>query len=63
MLQGVNGVRYLGAVMLNDIRKQQDSNWVRQLAPDNVVTPGKLGLVCSWADAQLRSGHTISFIN
>ncbi|MEM9947603.1 MAG: putative baseplate assembly protein [Cyanobacteria bacterium P01_D01_bin.36] len=63
VLQGVNGVRYLGAVMLYEIRKQQDSNWVRQLAPDNVVTPGKLGLVCSWADAQLRSGHTISFIN
>ncbi|MEM8809016.1 MAG: putative baseplate assembly protein, partial [Cyanobacteria bacterium P01_G01_bin.38] len=61
LLQGVTGVRYLGAVMLYEVRRQ-GSSWVRQLAPDNVVKPGPLGLVCSWADAQLRSGHTISLI-
>lgn len=62
LLQGVTGVRYLGAVMLYEVRKQT-TGWVRQLAPDNVVKPGPLGLVCSWADAQLRSGHTISLIS
>ena len=62
LLQGVAGVRHLGAVMLYEIRRQ-DSGWVRQLAPDNVVKPGPLGLLCSWADDQLRSGHTISLIS
>ena len=62
VLQGVPGVRYLGAVMLYEVRRR-DNNWVRQLAPDNVVKPGPLGLVCSWADPQLRSGHTISLIS
>lgn len=62
LLQGTTGVRYLGAVMLYEVRRQS-TGWVRQLAPDNVVKPGPLGLVCSWADAQLRSGHTISLIS
>ncbi|MEM9264315.1 MAG: putative baseplate assembly protein [Cyanobacteria bacterium P01_F01_bin.13] len=62
LLQGVTGVRYLGAVMLYEVRRQR-TGWVRQLAPDNVVKPGPLGLVCSWADAPLRSGHTISLIS
>lgn len=62
LLQGVTGVSYLGAVMLYEVRQQGDS-WVKQLAPDNIVMPGQLGLVCSWADAQLRSGHTISFLS
>ncbi|MEO0541888.1 MAG: putative baseplate assembly protein, partial [Cyanobacteria bacterium P01_A01_bin.105] len=61
-LQGVRGVRYLGAVMLYELRRTANG-WVRQLAPDNVVKPGPLGLVCSWADPQLRSGHAISVIN
>ncbi|MEL7503205.1 MAG: putative baseplate assembly protein [Cyanobacteria bacterium J06554_6] len=62
LLQGVTGVRYLGAVMLYEIHRTPDG-WVRQLAPDNVVKPGPLGLLCSWADAQLRSGHAISLIS
>ncbi|MBT9314529.1 putative baseplate assembly protein [Leptothoe spongobia] len=60
-LQTMTGVRYLGTVMLYEIR-QQGTAWVRRLAPDNVVTPDPLGLVCSWANAQLHSGHTISLI-
>ena len=55
-------MRYLGAVMLYEIRRTAEG-WVRQLAPDNVVKPGPLGLVCSWADGQLRSGHAISVIS
>ena len=62
LLQGQSGVSYLGAVMLYEVRRQE-TGWVRQLAPDNVVKPGPLGLVCSWADARLRSGHTLSLIN
>lgn len=59
LIQGSRGVRYLGAVLLYELRKQ-NNRWVRSLAPDNVVTPGKHGLICSWADRQLRSAHSIS---
>ncbi|MGD1852665.1 MAG: putative baseplate assembly protein [Leptolyngbyaceae cyanobacterium] len=61
LLQTMAGVRYLGTVMLYELR-QRGTEWVRRLAPDNVVTPAPLGLVCSWADTPLRSGHTISLI-
>ncbi|MFG6107578.1 putative baseplate assembly protein [Leptothoe sp. EHU-05/26/07-4] len=77
LLQTMTGVRYLGAVTLYEIRQQrrqqaadqstdqstdQETEWVRRLAPDNVVTPDPLGLICSWNDAQLSTGHTIRVI-
>lgn len=61
LLQGERGVRYLGSVLLYELRWQGDS-WVRSLASDNVVNPGEDGLICSWADRTLRSNHVISVI-
>ncbi|MGP1383058.1 MAG: putative baseplate assembly protein [Thainema sp.] len=62
LIQGTAGVRYLGAVLLFEFRRHQDQ-WRRSPAPDNIVRPGSLGLICSWADNQLRSTHTISLIS
>ncbi|MGG6296317.1 putative baseplate assembly protein [Leptolyngbya sp. AN02str] len=61
LIQGTEGVRYLGTVLLFELRRQE-TNWVRSLAPNNIVHPGPLGLICSWADPTLRSNHTISLI-
>lgn len=61
LIQGTEGVRYLGTVLLFELR-QQENAWVRSLAPNNIVYPGPLGLICSWADPNLRSSHTISLI-
>ena len=41
----------------------QETEWVRRLAPDNVGTPDPLGLICSWNDSQLSTGHTIRVIH
>ncbi len=62
LLQGVKGVSYLGAVMLSQVQ-HTPQGWVRQLASENIVRPGPVGLVCSWADVDLRSGHSIIFIH
>ncbi|WOD37091.1 putative baseplate assembly protein [Nodosilinea sp. E11] len=61
LVQGSEGVRYLGTVLLFELRRQE-AGWMRSLAPNNIVYPGPLGLICSWADATLRSGHVISLI-
>lgn len=61
LIQGTQGVRYLGTVLLFELRKQGNS-WVRSLAPNNVVNPGPMGLICSWSDPTLRSTHAISLI-
>jgi predicted phage baseplate assembly protein len=54
-------VRYLGVVQLFELR-QRGNSWVRTLPSDPVINPGPLGLVCSWADPRLRSGHVINLI-
>ncbi len=61
LFQQTPGVRYLGVVQLFEIRKQEE-NWVRTLPMDPVIDPGHQGLVCSWADNRLRSGHVINLI-
>jgi predicted phage baseplate assembly protein len=61
LFQRTPGVRYLGVVQLFEIRKQEQ-NWVRTLPLDPVINPGPQGLVCSWADNRLRSGHVINLI-
>ncbi|MBD2428811.1 putative baseplate assembly protein [Phormidium sp. FACHB-1136] len=61
LVQGHDGVRYLGTVLLFELR-QQDDRWIRTLAPNNIVTPGPQGLICSWADNALRSSHVISLL-
>jgi predicted phage baseplate assembly protein len=62
LMQRTVGVRYLGAVLLFELRKQ-GNGWVRSLATEGIVKPGANGLICSWADSQLRSGHAISLIS
>lgn len=62
LLQQTPGVRYLGAVLLFPVRKQGQT-WSRQREPEPLIDPGEQGLVCSWADKALRSGHDITLIN
>ncbi|WP_341528608.1 putative baseplate assembly protein [Nostoc sp. UHCC 0302] len=61
LLQQTPGVRYLGPVLLFPIRKQGE-NWRRQSSPEQLIDPGTEGLVCSWADNNLRSSHNIQII-
>ena len=62
LMQQTPGVRYLGAVLLFPLRKQGES-WTRQPAPEPLIDPGPLGLVCSWADNRLRSSHVINLMS
>ncbi|HAJ63736.1 MAG TPA: putative baseplate assembly protein [Cyanobacteria bacterium UBA8543] len=62
LFQQTPGVRYLGVVQLFEIRKQEQT-WVRTLPLAPVIDPGPQGLVCSWADNRLRSGHVINLIS
>lgn len=61
LFQKTTGVRFLGTILLFELR-QQDSTWTRSLAPNNIINPGTLGLICSWADSELRSSHAITVI-
>ena len=61
LLQTVAGVRYLGAVQLFELRRQEQT-WVRTLPREPVIDPGSLGLICSWHNNRLRSGHVINLI-
>lgn len=61
LFQRIAGVRYLGTVQLFELRKQ-GQGWIRALPKEPVIDPGPLGLVCSWKNNQLRSGHVISLI-
>jgi predicted phage baseplate assembly protein len=61
LFQRTPGVRYLGTVLLFELRKQGQT-WVRSLASNGLVSPGSHGLICSWADEHLRSSHAISLI-
>ncbi|HEY9616002.1 MAG TPA: putative baseplate assembly protein [Microcoleaceae cyanobacterium] len=61
LLQQTVGVRYLGAILLFELRQQGDT-WVRSLSSLGMIDPGALGLICSWADHRLRSSHTISLV-
>ncbi|WP_327331742.1 putative baseplate assembly protein [Calothrix rhizosoleniae] len=62
LLQKFPGVRYLGAILLFPIRKQGDT-WERQSAPEPLIDPGVQGLICSWDDINIRSGHVINVVN
>ena len=62
LLQQTPGVRHLGPVLLFPIRKQGE-NWRRQPSPEQLIDPGSEGLICSWANTNLRSNHDIQIIN
>lgn len=59
LLQGSPGIRYLGAVQLVKLQKQGD-RWLRLPPPSPSINPGPHGVICSWRDPEMNSGHTIS---
>ncbi|MFE4106146.1 putative baseplate assembly protein [Almyronema epifaneia] len=61
LFQQTPGVRYLGTVLLFELRRQ-GQNWTRTLATDGMIDPGPLGLICSWSNRYLRSSHAISLV-
>lgn len=70
MLQRTSEILYVGRVRLYEIRKQGDAWLLPQVASSEgralegeCVDPGPLGLICSWSDRQLRSGHRIEAIS
>ncbi|MBD1847227.1 putative baseplate assembly protein [Cyanobacteria bacterium FACHB-63] len=63
LLQQAPGVRFIGPVTLFAIRKQSDGTWRRESAPEPLIDPGRLGLICSWHNNSLRSSHVVNLIN
>lgn len=61
LLQKITGVRYLGTVQLFELR-HGDRGWVRSLPREPQIDPGPLGLICSWRNDRLRSGHAVGVI-
>ncbi|NEQ95255.1 MAG: putative baseplate assembly protein [Cyanothece sp. SIO2G6] len=61
LLQTVPGIRYLGAISLFVLRRQ-GADWVRTPITTGVIDPGPQGLICSWHNVQLRSGHSVSIV-
>ncbi len=60
LCQTIPGIRYLGAIQLFELRRFEQE-WVR-LPPTPSINPGSLGLICSWHDESLRSGHSINVV-
>jgi predicted phage baseplate assembly protein len=61
LLQQIAGIQYLGAILLFPIRKNGES-WQRETTPVPFIDPGPLGLICSWADPQTRTGHSVNVL-
>lgn len=61
LLQQIAGIQYLGAILLFPIQKNGES-WERQTTPVSYIDPGSLGLLCSWADPQARTGHVVNVL-
>ncbi|VEP13679.1 conserved hypothetical protein [Hyella patelloides LEGE 07179] len=61
VLQQIAGIQYLGAILLFPIQKNGES-WHRQTTPVSYIDPGSLGLLCSWADPQARTGHSVNIL-
>ncbi|MBE9138583.1 putative baseplate assembly protein [Nodosilinea sp. LEGE 07088] len=61
LLQDLPEVSYVGKVDLFGIRKHGERGWQRSGLPDSMVDPGELGLLCSWHNPALLSGHSIQF--
>ncbi len=61
LLQQRAGIQYLGAILLFPIQHNGQA-WQRQTTPVPCVEPGPLGLICSWADVQNRTGHSVNVL-
>jgi predicted phage baseplate assembly protein len=62
LLQNFQGVRFLGTVQLFELR-YVNGEWMRKLAPQPIIDPGPLGLICSWRSPRLRSSHVINIVS
>jgi predicted phage baseplate assembly protein len=62
ILQNFQGVRFLGTVQLFELR-YENGEWIRRLAPQPMINPGPLGLICSWRSPRLRSSHVINIVS
>ncbi|MEM6254116.1 MAG: putative baseplate assembly protein [Cyanobacteria bacterium P01_D01_bin.156] len=60
LLQAMPGIRYLGAVQLFKLQNQ-GNGWLR-LPPTPSIHPGPNGMICSWHDPNINSGHTINIV-
>ncbi len=61
LMQQSIGIQYLGAILLFPIQKNGDI-WERQTTPVPFIDPGPLGLLCSWADPQARTSHSVNVL-
>jgi predicted phage baseplate assembly protein len=61
LFQQFPAVRYLGVIQLFELR-YNGQTWVRTLPQNPVIDPGALGLICSWQNNRLRSGHVVNLI-
>jgi hypothetical protein len=62
LLQNFQGVRFLGTVQLFELR-YENGEWMRRLAPQPMIDPGSVGLICSWRSPRLRSSHVINIVS
>jgi predicted phage baseplate assembly protein len=61
ILQQKAGIQYLGAILLFPIQKNGQT-WERQTTPAPFIDPGPQGLLCSWANSQVRTGHSVNVL-
>lgn len=61
LLQQRAGIQYLGAILLFPIQKHGQS-WQRQTMPVPYIDPGPRGLLCSWADPEERTAHSVNVL-
>jgi predicted phage baseplate assembly protein len=65
LLQQTSGIRFIGSIVLYAFHKNVNG-WERDpslvSSPVSFIDPGALGLICSWADEKLRTGHVVSLI-
>jgi predicted phage baseplate assembly protein len=62
LIQQSIGIQYLGAILLFPIQKNGET-WERQTTPVPYIDPGPLGLLCSWADPQARTSHSVNVLS
>jgi hypothetical protein len=62
LFQQFPAVRYLGVIQLFELR-YNGQTWIRTLPQNPVIDPGSLGLICSWQNNRLRSGHVVNLIS
>jgi predicted phage baseplate assembly protein len=63
VLQNFPEVSLVGKVELFGIRNFASQGWHCSELADYMVDPGEMGLLCSWEDAKLGSGHEFVFIS